>query len=215
MLEEAVLQIKMYPVISRFPILDASNSLNIDPLDSTNQNFQFQNHYCNDLCFWPRGDPLTSPWPCSYSVVTSQWPCRDPSVTRLWHHSRTKNPSSKASACPGGTTPILIHTVQSGRPLIILKAGVFNDRADFDRSPLPQRVSSTAGWNGLPQSVTPAPGLACELMASSCLWSHSDESSDHALASGAGMEVARCPIDGHTGTRAVYAPVIVRLWVDQ
>lgn len=61
MLEEAVLQIKMYAVISRFPILDASNSLNIDPLDSTNQNFQFRNHYCNDLCLWPRGDPLTSP----------------------------------------------------------------------------------------------------------------------------------------------------------
>lgn len=199
--------------------LDVNDSLNIDSLYLTNQAFQFQNHCWNDLCPWPRCDPLTTLWPCSDSMVTSLWPCCDPCVTRWWHHSQMKILHQKLQCIWVGPHPSW-YAVQSGGPLIILEAGVSAElwyRAGSLRAGLlwSKPASSLhflpAHCSGLPQPVTSAPGLWAHGFL--FLWSHSDESCDHALASGAGMKPARCLMDGHTETRAVCIPVTVSVCV--
>lgn len=152
---------------------------------------------------------------CAGGLMVTLWHHRDPAVTPWWHH------------CDPAMTPLwpahditvgwkILHqklvsvwvgphpswyTVQSGRPLLILKAGVFNDQAGFDRSPLPQCVSSAVRWNGLPQLVTPglwAHGFLFPLIPlwwviwpRPCLRGGNE-----------GGQVSHS-IDGHTGTRAV------------
>lgn len=139
-------------------------------------------------------------WVCD--LIITPWHHHDPAVAPLWHHCDPvmtpphnhthcdllmtsqwdENPSSKARVCQSQTTPILIcSTVR--RAICHPGEGQSLQRADWS-GPLWSELTSSLRflqahhWNGLPRPVTSTPG--CEFTASSALWSHSDESCDHA-----------------------------------
>lgn len=147
------------------------------------------------VTLWHHRDPAVTLWwhHCD-PAVTSLWPAYD--ITVGWKILLQKLVSVRAGPHPPW------YTVQSGRPLLIRKREFFTDRLGFDRSPLPQLVSSAVRRNGLPRPVTPG------------LWAHGFLSPliplcwviwpRPCLRGGNEDGQVSNSIDGHTGTRAVF-----------
>lgn len=136
------------------------------------------------------GGLMVTLWHYHDPAVTPRWHHCDPAVTPLWPaHDITKSFIKSLRASGWDHTHPDTQSNQDGhyssrrREFSMIRLALIG--AHFLSAFPPQFVgmASLGLWH-----------LPYELMASSCLWSRYDESSGHALASGAGIKVARCPI---------------------
>lgn len=105
MLEEAVLQIRIYPVYSRIPILNASNSWNIDLLQKSRFSISKSLLQWSVLVasWWPFDITMTLQWLFGDITVTPLWPLCDLLMTSQYDE-KSFFKSLWAS------TPILMHS---------------------------------------------------------------------------------------------------------
>lgn len=100
---------------------------------------------------WPICDPVTSPWPCTDSIVTSCWPLCAPALNCLYR----LNPSCEQCGHAHST-------VQSNKEVYLSwpVGGAFSEQGDrvcFDPHPL--RILPTCSGPGFPRTMTSTPSL--------------------------------------------------------
>lgn len=136
--------------------------------------------------WWPSDITVTPQWLCGDITVTLLWPLCDLLMTSQWDEKsfiKSLWASGWDHTHPDTQSNQDGHYSSWRREFSMIRPALIG--AHF-LSAFPPQFAGMASLS--------LRHLASELMASSCLWSHSDVSSGHALASGVGMKVARCPI---------------------